>query len=84
MFDGETSIYTRSNYRKAIGTLYCTLENGSDLYVNGHQKARHYCAWSTEKEERRRMPNYDFYFTRRIYKLLYCAMLYTHSIENQP
>ena len=40
-------------------TLYCELENGSDLHVNERQKTRHYRARSTE-EERRRMPNGDF------------------------
>ena len=38
-----------------MGTLHCTLENGSDLYVNERQKIRHYHVRSTE--ERRRKKN---------------------------
>ena len=41
-------------------TLHCALENGSGLQVNECQKIRHHRARSTEKEERRRMPNPDF------------------------
>ena len=64
-----------------MGTLHCALENGVDLYVNEHQKIRHYRARSTEE---RRMPNHDFYFARSYVNLRYIAMLYTHSIGNQP
>ena len=64
MSDGETSIYTRLIYRKAISTLQCVLENGSDLHANERQKIRHYLARSAEEEEEeeeeRRMPNRDF------------------------
>ena len=61
-----------------MGTLHCALENGTDLYVNERQKIRHYRARSAEeeKEEERRMPNYV--------NLRYIAILYTHSIGNQP
>ena len=63
-------------------TLHCALENGLDLYVNERQKIRHYHARSTEE---RRMPNRDFFTSRGAYvKLRYIAMLYTHSIGNQP
>ena len=66
-----------------MGTLHCALENGADLYVNECQKIRHCRARSAE--ERRRMPNRDFLLRAvRIIKLLYIAMLYTHSIGNQP
>ena len=46
-----------------MGTLYCALENGADLYVNERQKIRHYRARSTEEEleEERRMPNLNFF-----------------------
>ena len=49
-----------------MGTLHCTLENGADLYVNERQTIRYYRARSTEErrrelEERRRMPNRDFF-----------------------
>ena len=37
-----------------MSTLHCTLENGADLYVNEHQKIRHYRARSTEEKRRRR------------------------------
>ena len=44
-----------------MDTLLCALENGADLYVNEHQKIRHYRARSTEERRRRiRMPNRDF------------------------
>ena len=43
--------------------MHCALENGVDLYVNEHQKIRHYRARSAEKveeEEEERIPNRDF------------------------
>ena len=46
-------------YKTFVGTLYCALENVADLYVNEHQKIRHYRARSAE-ERRKRMPNSDF------------------------
>ena len=65
-----------------MGTLHCELENGVDLYVNEHQKIRHYRARSTEEK---RMPNHDFFTLRGAYvNLCYIAMLYTHLIGNQP
>ena len=55
-----------------MSTLHCALENGADLYVNERQKIRHYHARSTE--ERRRMPNHDFYTLCGAYvKLRYIA-----------
>ena len=44
MSDGETLIYTRPSYRKAVGTPHCALEHGSDLDVNERQKTGHYHA----------------------------------------
>ena len=35
-----------------MGTLYCALENGADLYVNERWKIRHYRARSTEERRR--------------------------------
>ena len=65
-----------------MGTLHCALENGADLYVNKRQKVRHYRARSTEE---RRMPNCDFFTLRGAYvNYAIVAMLYTHSIGNQP
>ena len=65
-----------------MSTLHCKLENGADLYVNMYQKIRHYRARSTEE---RRMPNRYFFTSRGMYvNLRYIAMLYTHSIGNQP
>ena len=49
MSDGETSSWTRSSYREAVGTLHYALENGSDLHVNDRQKVRHYRTRSTEE-----------------------------------
>ena len=66
-----------------MSTLHCALENGADLYVNELQKIRHCRARSTE--ERRRMPNCDFFTSRGAYvNCAIIAMLYTHSIGNQP
>ena len=70
-----------------MGTLHCTLENGADLYVNERQKIRHYRARSTEERRRRRKKNAKslFFTSRGAYvNLRYIAMLYTHSIGNQP
>ena len=70
-------------YKRFVGTLHCTLENGADLYVNERQKIRYYHARSTE--ERRRMPNRVFFISRGAYiNCAIIAMLYTHSIGNQP
>ena len=73
-----------------MGTLHCALENGADLYVNERQMIRHYRATRSTEERRRirrrRMPNRDFFTSRSAY-VNYCAiiaMLYTHSIGNQP
>ena len=52
---GETSILTWSSYPEAVSTLHCALENGAHLYVNEHQKIRHYRARSTEERRRRRI-----------------------------
>ena len=68
-------------------TLHCVLENGADLYVNEHQKIRHYRARSIEEQRRKKKKNdKSRFFTSRgaHVKLRYIAMLYTHSIENQP
>ena len=69
-----------------MGTLHCALENGADLYVNEHQKIRHYRARSAEERIRRRKNAKSRFFTSRgaYVKLRYIAMLYTHSIGNQP
>ena len=81
-------------YKTFVGTLHCELENGADLYVNERQKIGQYRARSTEerkrrkkeeKELRRRMPNRDFFTSRSAYvNCSIIAMLYTHSIGNQP
>ena len=74
-----------------MGTLHCVLENGADLYVNERQKIRHYRARSTEERRRRRIRRRKkkaksrFFTLRGAYvNLCYIAMLYTHSIGNQP
>ena len=65
-----------------MSTLHCALENGVDLYVNECQKIRHYRARSTEE---RRMTNCIFFTSRGAYvNRAILAMLYTHSIGNQP
>ena len=69
-----------------MGTLHCALENGADLYVNERQKIRHYRARSTEeRRKRRKMPNRDFFTSSgACVNCAIMAMLYTHSIGNQP
>ena len=72
-----------------MSTLHCTLENGADLYVNERPKIRHYRARSTEERRRRirRKKNAKsrFFTLRGAYvNLSYIAILYTHSIGNQP
>ena len=55
-----------------MGTLYCVLENGADLYVNKRQKIRHYSARSAEERRRRKKKiakSRFFYFVRCICKL---------------
>ena len=66
-----------------MSILHCTLENGVDLYVNKHQKIRYYCTRSAKK---RRKKNVKQYFTSRgaYISCIVIAMLYTHSIGNQP
>ena len=72
-----------------MGTLHCVLENGADLYVNEHQKIGYYHARSTEERRIRRKKNKNaksrFFTSRGAYvNLRHIAMLYTHSIGNQP
>ena len=82
------SLLDKQEVQDIVGTLYCALENGEDLYVNERQKIRHYRARSAEerrrkrrrrrrrrKRRRRRMPNRDFFTSRGAYvKLRYIAM----------
>ena len=61
-----------------MSTLHCALENGADLYVNEHQKIRHYRARSTEERRRRKKKNAKsrFFTSRGAYvKLCYITML---------
>ena len=73
-----------------MSTLQWALENGADLYVNEHQKIRHYRGRSTEERRRRRRKKKknakSLFFTLRgaYVQLRYIAMLCTHSIGNQP
>ena len=62
---------------------------GADLYVNERQKIRHYRARSTEERRRRRKKKKNAksrYFTSHgaYVNCAIIAMLYTHSIGNQP
>ena len=73
-----------------MGTLHCALENGVDLYVNERQKIQHYRARSTEGRRRRirrkkKNAKLRFFTSRGAYvNCAIIAMLYTHSIGNQP
>ena len=70
-------------------TVLCA-RNGADLYVNERQKIRHYSARSAEERRRRRkkkIAKSRFFTSCGAYvNLSYniIAMLYTHSIGNQP
>ena len=79
-----------------MGT-HCALENKADLYVKEHQKIRHYRARSTEERRIRRIrrrirrrkkkknAKSRFFTSRGPYvNCTIIAMLYTHSIGNQP
>ena len=72
-----------------MGTLHCALENGVGLYVNEHQTIRNYRARFTEERRRRRRRKKNaksrFFTSGGAYiNLCNIAMLYTHSIGNQP
>ena len=73
-------------YKTFMSTLHCALENGVDLYVNEHQKIRHYRTKSTEERRKKKKNAKSLFFTLRAayVNLRYIAMLYTHLIENQP
>ena len=72
--------------------MHCALENGADLHVNEHQKIRHYRARSTEERiiirriRRKKNAKSRFFFTScgAYVNCAIIAMLYTHSIGNQP
>ena len=67
-----------------MGTLHCALENGADLYVNERQKIRH-CRARSAEERRKKNAKWRFFTSYGAYvNLRYIAMLYTHSIGNQP
>ena len=69
-------------YKTFVSSLHCALENGADLYVNERQKIRHYRVRSTEQ---RRMQNRVIFTSRSAYvNCVIIAMLYIHSIGNQP
>ena len=75
-----------------MDTLHCALENGADLYVNEHQKMRHYRARSAKERrkeeeegeegeaEEERMPNR---FARCACKLAQYSDVIPHSIAIQ-
>ena len=70
-----------------MGTLHCVLEKGAGLYVNKHQKIRHYRARSTKERRKKKKKNAKsrFFTSRCAYvNLRFIAILYTHSIDNQP
>ena len=70
-----------------MSTLYCALENGANLYVNEHQKIRRYGISFTEERRRKKKKNAKSRFFTSWGSYVNCAiiaMLYTHSIGNQP
>ena len=70
--------------------MHCALKNRADLHINERQKIRHYRARSTVERRRRRIRRKKnaksrFLTSRGAYvNCAIIAMLYTHSIGNQP
>ena len=67
-----------------MSSLHCVLENGANLYVNEHQKMRHYRIRSTEERRRKKKKEECqiaiFYFARCVRKLaLYSDVI--HSFD---
>ena len=58
-----------------MNTLHCALENRADLYVNERQKIR---------RRKKKNAKSRFFTSRGAYYCTIIAMLYTHSIGNQP
>ena len=72
-----------------MSTLHCALENRADLYVNERQKIQHYRAMYTEERRRKKKKKNakSRFFLLREVRMPNCAiiaMLYTHSVGNQP
>ena len=74
-----------------MSTLHGALKNGADLYVNEPQKIRHYRARSNERKKKKKKKEEEecqmaiFFTSRGAYiNCAIIAMLYTHSIGNQP
>ena len=68
-----------------MSTLHCTLENEANLYVNEHQKIRHYRTRSAEERRRMKKKNAKsqfFYFARCVHKIaLYSDFM--HSFDRK-
>ena len=67
-----------------MNTMHCTLENGADLYVNERQKYDTIVLGLLKKEEKEESQIASFYFVGAYVTFRYIAMLYIHSIGNQP
>ena len=76
-----------------MSTLHCALENGTDLYVNKHQKIQHCRARSTEEKKKKKEEEKEeeeecqmaIFTSRGAYvNCTIIPMLYTYSIGNQP
>ena len=66
-----------------MSTLHYALENGTDLYVNKHQKIRHYRTRSTEERRRRKKKKIAiFYFARCIRKNVIHSFDWKSAIEH--
>ena len=76
--------YINRRYKTFVSTLHCALENGADLYVNEHQKIRHYRARSTEERRRRKKNAKSQFFTSRgAYVNLRCYTLIRLEISHR-
>ena len=71
-----------------MSTLHCVLENVANLYVSECQKVQHYRARSTEERRIKNKKNVkSLIILLCAVQYINCAiiaMLYTHSIGNQP
>ena len=67
----ECRCYLNRRYKTFMSTLHCALENGADLYVNEHQKIRHYRTRSTEERRKKKECQIAiFYFARCVCKIV--------------
>ena len=84
------SLLDKQEVQDICGHTALRARKWSFLYVNERQTIRHYRARSTEGRRRNKNATSRFFYFARsppagaYVKLRYIAILYTHSIGNQP